>query len=196
MAPLPRPLLNLRTAEAAVAALSSRLWTWPGEQSSTIQIRPQVGSEFTPIPKVTCLFRDCSVKGSFSPGPSASVAASRRSSPGESGLHEDPTLPVQRKLAWNEEEGLGERDESEISQEELTVEKNEGNPIDEHGSIKERNERYVLSVSLKCHLVSEIREAVNCRSDIMVSVLGKARMEDLASVLFRSWNLNQVDLEF
>ncbi|KAL0196122.1 hypothetical protein M9458_009694, partial [Cirrhinus mrigala] len=75
-----------------------------------------------------------------SPGPSASVAASRRSSPGEPGLHEDPTLPVRRRLAWDEEEGLRERNESEISQEELTVERNEGNPIDEHGSIKERNE--------------------------------------------------------
>lgn len=94
---------------------------------------------------LACLFRAGSARGSSSPGPSASVAASRRSSPGVAGLHEDPTLPVQRKLAWDEEEGHGERDESEIAQEEFTVEQNEGNPKDEHRNIKERNERYVLN---------------------------------------------------
>lgn len=93
---------------------------------------------------LACLFRADSV--SSSPGPSASVAACRRSSPWDARLHEDPTLPVQRKLAWDEEEGFGERDESDISEEELTVEKNEGNPKNEHGLMKERNERYVLFV--------------------------------------------------
>ncbi len=88
----------------------------------------------------------------LAPGPSASVAASRRSSPGDARLHEDPTLPVQRKLVWDEEEGLGDRDESEISHEELTVEENEGNPKDKHGEMKGRNERYVLYVLLKCDL--------------------------------------------
>lgn len=101
---------------------------------------------------LACLFRAGSVRGSSSPGPSASVAASRRSSPGEARLYEDSTLPVQRKLAWDEEEGLGDRDESEISQEELTVERNVGIPKDKHGDMKERNERYVLFVFLKCDL--------------------------------------------
>lgn len=40
VAPLPHPPLNLRPAEALVAPLSLRLWTWPGEQSSTIKICP------------------------------------------------------------------------------------------------------------------------------------------------------------
>ncbi|KAA0720940.1 Nuclear protein MDM1 [Triplophysa tibetana] len=44
-----------------------------------------------------------------SPGPSASVASSRRSSTGEMPRAEGPTLLVQRKLAWDEKAGPGER---------------------------------------------------------------------------------------
>lgn len=123
--------------------------------SKFVQFSQQIQKELSfnnDLVSLACLFRAGSVRGSSSPGPSASVAASRRSSPGEARLHEDSTLPVQRKLAWDEEEGLGDRDESEISQEELTVEKNVGNPKDKHGDMKERNERYVLFVFLKCDL--------------------------------------------
>ncbi|KAI2665446.1 Nuclear protein MDM1 [Labeo rohita] len=120
--------------------MSEHNWMWEPSSgtssSSSIESEDCRSCSSSPIIEALDLARDCSVRGSFSPGPSASVAASRRSSPGEPGLHEDPTLPVQRKLAWD-----GERDESEISQEELTVEKNEGNPTNEHASIKERNER-------------------------------------------------------
>ncbi|XP_059361101.1 nuclear protein MDM1-like [Carassius carassius] len=120
--------------------LSEHNWMW--EPSSGTSLSSSIESEAcrntssSPIIEALDLARVGSVRRSSSPGPSASVAANR-SSPGEIGLHEDPTLPVQRKLAWDEEEGLGERDESEISQE---GEKNEGNPKDEHADMKERNE--------------------------------------------------------
>lgn len=149
----PQPPLNLKPVEALVPAPSLRRWTWPGEQSSVIKIL-KVSSELPFINdlfSLACLFRAGSARGSSSPGPSASVAASRRSSPGEVGLHEEPTLPVQRKLAWDEEEGHRERDEAEIAQEKFTV-TGFGNPKDEHGNIKERNERYVLVVPVICLL--------------------------------------------
>uniref|UniRef100_A0A671QRQ6 Nuclear protein MDM1 n=1 Tax=Sinocyclocheilus anshuiensis TaxID=1608454 RepID=A0A671QRQ6_9TELE len=120
--------------------LSNHNWMWEPSSgtssSSSIESEACRSSSSTPIIEALDLARAGSVRGSSSPGPSASVAASRRSSPGDARLHEDPTLPVQRKLAWDEEEGLGERDESEIS-----VEKNEGNPKDKHGDMKKRNER-------------------------------------------------------
>ncbi|XP_016119290.1 nuclear protein MDM1-like, partial [Sinocyclocheilus grahami] len=118
--------------------LSNHNWMWEPSSgtSSSSSIESEACSSSTPIIEALDLARAGSVRGSSSPGPSASVAASRRSSPGDARLHEDPTLPVQRKLAWDEEEGLGERNESEIS-----VEKNEGNPKDTHGDMKERNER-------------------------------------------------------
>jgi len=165
MAP-PHPPLNLKPAEAPVAALSLRLWTWPGEQSSGITVM-MVSSELSfinDLVALACLLRAGSTRASSSPGPSASVAASRRSS-----LGEEPTLPVQRKLAWDEEEGHGERNESEISQEEFTVKKNQWYPKDDHGNIKERNDRYVIVVSLNCHLTSvafEIREPANTRTNV------------------------------
>ncbi|XP_016141273.1 nuclear protein MDM1 [Sinocyclocheilus grahami] len=122
--------------------LSEHNWKWEPSSgtSSSIETEACRSTSSSPIIEALDLARAGSVRGSSSPGPSASVAASRSSSE-EVGLHEDPTLPVQRKLAWDEEEGLGERDESEISQDELKVEKNEGNPKDEHGDMKERNER-------------------------------------------------------
>ncbi|XP_043093449.1 nuclear protein MDM1 isoform X2 [Puntigrus tetrazona] len=123
---------------------SDHNWMWEpssGTSSSSIESEACRSSSSTPIIEALDLARAGSVRGSSSPGPSASVAASRRSSSGFARLHEDPTLPVQRKLAWDEEEELGERDESEISQEELTVEKNVGNPKNEHWDVKERNER-------------------------------------------------------
>uniref|UniRef100_A0A8C1IPY8 Nuclear protein MDM1 n=1 Tax=Cyprinus carpio TaxID=7962 RepID=A0A8C1IPY8_CYPCA len=119
--------------------LSEHNWMW--EPSSDTSFSSSTESEAcrstssSPIIEALDLARAGSVRGSSSPGPSASVAACR-SSPGKVGIHEVPTLPVQRKLAWDEEEGLGERHESKISQEELKVEKNEG-----HGVMKERNER-------------------------------------------------------
>ncbi|XP_058629526.1 nuclear protein MDM1 isoform X4 [Onychostoma macrolepis] len=125
--------------------LSDHNWMWEPSSgtssSSSIESEACRSTSSTPIIEALDLARTGSIRGRSSPGPSASVAASRRSSPGDARLHEDPTLPVQRKLAWDEEEGLGDRDESEISQEELTVEKNEGNPKDKHGDMKERNER-------------------------------------------------------
>uniref|UniRef100_A0A8C2F2R2 Nuclear protein MDM1 n=1 Tax=Cyprinus carpio TaxID=7962 RepID=A0A8C2F2R2_CYPCA len=109
--------------------LSEHNWMW--EPSSDTSFSSSTESEAcrstssSPIIEALDLARAGSVRGSSSPGPSASVAACR-SSPGKVGIHEVPTLPVQRKLAWDEEEGLGERHESKISQEELKVEKNEG----------------------------------------------------------------------
>ncbi len=122
------------------------------QPSKFVKFRLQIQKELffnNALVSLACLFRAGSVRGSSSPGPSASVAASRRSSPGDARLHEDPTLPVQRKLVWDEG-GLGDRDESEISHEELTIEENEGNPKDKHEDMKGRNERYVLYVLLKC----------------------------------------------
>ncbi|XP_067247097.1 nuclear protein MDM1 isoform X1 [Chanodichthys erythropterus] len=127
--------------------LSEQNWMWEpssGTSTSSIESEARRSTSSSPIIEALDLARAGSARGSSSPGPSASVAASRRSSPGEAGLHEDPTLPVQRKLAWDEEDGHGERDESEIAQEEFTVEQNEGNPKDEHRNIKERNERLQL----------------------------------------------------
>uniref|UniRef100_A0A9J7ZDM6 Nuclear protein MDM1 n=1 Tax=Cyprinus carpio carpio TaxID=630221 RepID=A0A9J7ZDM6_CYPCA len=109
--------------------LSEHNWMW--EPSSDTSFSSSTESDAcrstssSPIIEALDLARAGSVRGSSSPGPSASVAACR-SSPGEVGLHEVPTLPVQRKLAWDEEEGLGEKHGSKISQEELKVEKNEG----------------------------------------------------------------------
>ncbi|XP_016390335.1 nuclear protein MDM1-like isoform X2 [Sinocyclocheilus rhinocerous] len=95
--------------------LSDHNWMWEPSSgtssSSSIESEACRSSSSTPIIEALDLARAGSVRGSSSPGPSASVAASRRSSPGDARLHEDPTLPVQRKLAWDEEEGLGERDE-------------------------------------------------------------------------------------
>ncbi|XP_016298611.1 nuclear protein MDM1-like isoform X2 [Sinocyclocheilus anshuiensis] len=95
--------------------LSNHNWMWEPSSgtssSSSIESEACRSSSSTPIIEALDLARAGSVRGSSSPGPSASVAASRRSSPGDARLHEDPTLPVQRKLAWDEEEGLGERDE-------------------------------------------------------------------------------------
>lgn len=65
------------------------------------------------------------------------MVVSRRS---KTPFADEPTLPVQRKLAWDEEEQLGEREE--IEQDRLTDGKKEGETRDENGM--ERNERYVL----------------------------------------------------
>uniref|UniRef100_A0A8C2A5Z6 Nuclear protein MDM1 n=1 Tax=Cyprinus carpio TaxID=7962 RepID=A0A8C2A5Z6_CYPCA len=142
--------------------LSDHNWMWEPSSgtssSSSIESEACRSSNSTPIIEALDLARADSV--SSSPGPSASVAACRRSSPWDARLHEDPTLPVQRKLAWDEEEGFGERDESDISEEELTVEKNEGNPKNEHGHMKERNERYVLETE-SSSVVDGSRDSIN-----------------------------------
>uniref|UniRef100_A0A8C1EG79 Nuclear protein MDM1 n=2 Tax=Cyprinus carpio TaxID=7962 RepID=A0A8C1EG79_CYPCA len=142
--------------------LSDHNWMWEPSSgtssSSSIESEACRSSNSTPIIEALDLARADSV--SSSPGPSASVAACRRSSPWDARLHEDPTLPVQRKLAWDEEEGFGERDESDISEEELTVEKNEGNPKNEHGLMKERNERYVLETE-SSSVVDGSRDSIN-----------------------------------
>ncbi|XP_056100413.1 nuclear protein MDM1 isoform X5 [Rhinichthys klamathensis goyatoka] len=122
--------------------LSDHNWMWEpsnGTSSSSIESETCRSTSSSPIIEALDLARAGSTRASSSPGPSASVTASRRSS-----LGEDPTLPVQRKLAWDEEEGHGERNESEISQEEFTVEKNQWNPKDDRGNIKERNDRLQL----------------------------------------------------
>uniref|UniRef100_A0A8C2G1G6 Nuclear protein MDM1 n=1 Tax=Cyprinus carpio TaxID=7962 RepID=A0A8C2G1G6_CYPCA len=140
--------------------LSDHNWMWEPSSgtssSSSIESEACRSSNSTPIIEALDLARADSV--SSSPGPSASVAACRRSSPWDARLHEDPTLPVQRKLAWDEEEGFGERDESDISEEELTVEKNEGNPKNEHGHMKERNERLETESS---SVVDGSRDSIN-----------------------------------
>ncbi|XP_039524091.1 nuclear protein MDM1 isoform X4 [Pimephales promelas] len=122
--------------------LSDHNWMWEpsnGSSSSSIESEACRSTSSSPIIEALDLARAGSTRASSSPGPSASVAASRRSS-----LGEEPTLPVQRKLAWDEEEGHGERNESEISQEEFTVKKNQWYPKDDHGNIKERNDRLQL----------------------------------------------------
>ncbi|XDV24907.1 hypothetical protein PO909_028934 [Leuciscus waleckii] len=122
--------------------LSDHNWMWEpsnGTSSSSIESEACRSTSSSPIIEALDLARVGSARASSSPGPSASVADSRRSS-----LGEVPTLPVPRKLAWDEEEGHGERNESEISQEEITVEKNQWNPKDDHGNMKERNDRLQL----------------------------------------------------
>ncbi|XP_067284183.1 nuclear protein MDM1 isoform X5 [Pseudorasbora parva] len=120
--------------------LSDHNWMWePSSVTSSSSIESEAcrSTSSSPIIEALDLARAGSARECSSPGPSASVAGSRRSSPGEAGLPEDPTLPVHRKLAWEEEEGHGERDESEIAQEAR-------NPKDEHGNMKERNEMLQL----------------------------------------------------
>ncbi|CAM4564814.1 unnamed protein product [Leuciscus chuanchicus] len=122
--------------------LSDHNWMWEpsnGTSSSSIESEACRSTSSSPIIEALDLARVGSARASSSLGPSASVADSRRSS-----LGEVPTLPVPRKLAWDEEEGHGERNESEISQEEITVEKNQWNPKDDHGNMKERNDRLQL----------------------------------------------------
>ncbi|XP_051974615.1 nuclear protein MDM1 isoform X2 [Xyrauchen texanus] len=132
--------------------MSDHNWMWEASSgtsstSSTV-IEGCRRMSSSPIIEALDLARAGSVIGSSSPGPSASVAASRRSSAGVVGLPEAQTLPVRRKLAWNEETGSGERDEAEMDlREELIVEKNERDPKDGHentsenGNFKERNGR-------------------------------------------------------
>ncbi|XP_051543995.1 nuclear protein MDM1-like isoform X2 [Myxocyprinus asiaticus] len=132
--------------------MSDHNWMWEASSgtsssSSTVSEGCRRTSS-SPIIEALDLARAGSVIGSSSPGPSASVAASRRSSAGVVGLPEAQTLPVRRKLAWNEETGSGERDEAEMDlREELLVEKNERDSKDgyektsENGNFKERNER-------------------------------------------------------
>lgn len=73
-----------------------------------------------------------------SPGPSASAATSRRSSTGETSHADGPTLPVQRKLAWDEEAGHGER--TEVLQKERNSEDGHEEP-NVNGKIMNKNIR-------------------------------------------------------
>lgn len=116
--------------------LSDQNWMWePSSGTSSSSIESEACRSTSHIIEALDLARAGSVRESSSPGNSASVVVSRRSSPGEVGLPEEPTLPVQRKLAWDEEEQLGEREE--IVQDRLTDK--EGKTRNENGM--ERNER-------------------------------------------------------
>ncbi|XP_056311793.1 nuclear protein MDM1 isoform X5 [Danio aesculapii] len=118
--------------------LSDQNWMWEpssGTSSSSIESDACRSTSNSHIIEALDLARAGSVRGSSSHGHSASVVVSRRSSPGEGGLPEQPTLPVQRKLAWDEEEQLGEREE--IVQDRLTDKG--GKTRNENGM--ERNER-------------------------------------------------------
>ncbi|XP_073802256.1 nuclear protein MDM1 isoform X16 [Danio rerio] len=116
--------------------LSDQNWMWePSSGTSSSSIESEACRSTSHIIEALDLARAGSVRESSSPGHSASVVVSRRSSSGEVGLPEEPTLPVQRKLAWDEEEQLGEREE--IVQDRLTDK--EGKTRNENGM--ERNER-------------------------------------------------------
>lgn len=73
-------------------------------------------------------------------GPSASVATSRRSSTRELPHPEGSTFPVQRKLAWDEEAGCGERNGVEVLQEERNSEDGHEEP-NVNGMIMDKNKK-------------------------------------------------------
>ncbi|TRY93007.1 hypothetical protein DNTS_030077 [Danionella cerebrum] len=112
--------------------MSEHNWMW--ETSTLTSHDSCTNTCSSPIIEALDLAGGGSVRGSFSPGPSASAAASRRSSTQNGGLPEEHTLPVQRRLAWDEDEQLGERDlhQSEGEQERSTDENNQRNPKKEH----------------------------------------------------------------
>nr|XP_055046560.1 nuclear protein MDM1 isoform X1 [Misgurnus anguillicaudatus]XP_055046562.1 nuclear protein MDM1 isoform X1 [Misgurnus anguillicaudatus]XP_055046563.1 nuclear protein MDM1 isoform X1 [Misgurnus anguillicaudatus] len=95
--------------------MSEHNWMW--EPSSGTTSTSSVLSECCSSPIVEAL-------DLASPGPSASVATSRRNSAEEMNLPDGPTLPVQRKLAWDEEARPGERNKAEELAEDVHEEPN------------------------------------------------------------------------
>ncbi|XP_056603509.1 nuclear protein MDM1 isoform X2 [Triplophysa dalaica] len=110
--------------------MSENNWMW--EPSNGTSSSPSVISEnSSPIIEGLDL---------ASPGPSASVASSRRSSTGEMPHAEGPTLLVQRKLAWDEKAGPGERTEVEVLHKDQNSEDGHVEPH-VNGTIMDKNQR-------------------------------------------------------
>ncbi|XP_057180099.1 nuclear protein MDM1 isoform X3 [Triplophysa rosa] len=115
--------------------MSEHNWMW--EPSSGTSSSPSVTSECCRSANSSPIIEALDLA---SPGPSASVATSRRSSTGEMPHAEGPTLPVQRKLAWDEEAGPGERTEVEVLQKERNSEDGHVEPH-VNGKIMDKNKR-------------------------------------------------------
>ncbi|XP_036433433.1 nuclear protein MDM1 isoform X2 [Colossoma macropomum] len=92
------------------------LWEASSASSSSTLTEQDSQSPNSPIIEALDLARVDSVRESSSPGASVSLSTSRRSSFEGVGLSNGPTLPVQRKLAWEEEAHPCERGVAEIKQ--------------------------------------------------------------------------------
>lgn len=80
------------------------LWEASSASSSSTLTEQDSHSHSSPTIEALDLARVDSVRGSCSPGASVSLSTSRRSSYEGVGLSNGPTLPLQRKHAWDEEE--------------------------------------------------------------------------------------------
>ncbi|XP_022526955.2 nuclear protein MDM1 isoform X2 [Astyanax mexicanus] len=80
------------------------LWEASSASSSSTLTEQDSHSHSSPTIEALDLARVDSVRGSCSPGASVSLSTSRRSSFEGVGLSDGPTLPLQRKQAWDEEE--------------------------------------------------------------------------------------------
>uniref|UniRef100_A0A4W4DME3 Nuclear protein MDM1 n=1 Tax=Electrophorus electricus TaxID=8005 RepID=A0A4W4DME3_ELEEL len=98
--------------------LSAQNYLW--EASSSTSFSPpseeDIHSTNSPIVEALDLARVDSVKGSSSRGTSITLTTSRRNSFEGAGALNGPTLPVQRKLAWEEEAGPCESGVAQIEQ--------------------------------------------------------------------------------
>uniref|UniRef100_A0AAR2LI04 Nuclear protein MDM1 n=1 Tax=Pygocentrus nattereri TaxID=42514 RepID=A0AAR2LI04_PYGNA len=92
------------------------LWEASSASSSSTLTEQDRQSPNSPIIEALDLARVDSVRESSSPGASVSLSTSRRSSFEGVGLSNGPRLPVQRKLAWEEETHPCERGIAEIKQ--------------------------------------------------------------------------------
>ncbi|XP_072529231.1 nuclear protein MDM1 isoform X2 [Salminus brasiliensis] len=92
------------------------LWEASSASSPSTLTEQDSHSGSSPIIEALDLARVDSVRGSCSPGASVSLSTSRRSSFEGVGLSNGPTLPVQRKLAWDEEESPYENGVVDIKQ--------------------------------------------------------------------------------
>ncbi|KAL7828016.1 hypothetical protein AOLI_G00311680 [Acnodon oligacanthus] len=98
--------------------LSEQNCLWEASSASSSSTLTEQGrqSPNSPIIEALDLARVDSVRESSSPGASVSLSTSRRSSFEDVGLSNGPPLPVQRKLAWEEETHPCERGITEIKQ--------------------------------------------------------------------------------
>uniref|UniRef100_A0A8B9HIU0 Nuclear protein MDM1 n=1 Tax=Astyanax mexicanus TaxID=7994 RepID=A0A8B9HIU0_ASTMX len=119
------------------------LWEASSASSSSTLTEQDSHSHSSPTIEALDLARVDSVRGSCSPGASVSLSTSRRSSFEGVGLSDGPTLPLQRKQAWDEEErpyvnGVSEikplREEPPVQQAEESDEEEDTNevPVNEH----------------------------------------------------------------
>ncbi|XP_062862254.1 nuclear protein MDM1 [Trichomycterus rosablanca] len=89
--------------------LSEQNCFWEASTSSSLLTEEYDHSTSSPIIEALDLAGVNSVQGSGSPGASVSMNISRRSSVEQAELSKDPTLPLLRRLAWDEEASPSDR---------------------------------------------------------------------------------------